>query len=62
MYHGIDVNLGNFPDCLTQHNIENETYFCDVNILDYVAPDELIPITIETISCESSDPRCTELH
>ena len=53
LYHDIDINLSNIPDCLAQHNKENETFFSGVNILDYVAPDELIPITIETIGCDS---------
>ena len=53
MYHDIDINLSNIPDCLVQHNKQNETFFSGVNILDYVAPDELIPITIETIDYDS---------
>ena len=47
LYYDIDINLSNIPDCLTHRNKEDETFFSDVNILDYVAPDELIPITIE---------------
>ena len=53
MYHDIDTNLSNIPDCLALHNKDNETFFSGVNILDYVAPCELIPIIIETISCDS---------
>ena len=52
-YHDIDVKLLSIPDYLVQHNKENETFFSGVNILDYVAPDELIPTTIETIGCDS---------
>ena len=47
VYHDIDINLSNIPDCLTQHNKENETFSSGVNILDNVAPDELIPITMD---------------
>ena len=53
LYHGIDINLSNIPDCLLLQNKENETFFTGVNILDYVAPCELILITIETIGCDS---------
>ena len=49
----IDINLPNTPDCFVQHHKENETFFSGVNELDYVAPDELIPKTIETIDCDS---------
>ena len=53
LYHDIDVKLLSIPDYLVQYNKENETFFSGVNILDYVAPDELIPTTIETIGCDS---------
>ena len=59
LYHDIDINLSNIPDCLVQHNKENEKFFSGVNVLDFVAPDELIPITIETIGCDSG---CIEIH
>ena len=53
LYHNIDINLSNIPDFLTQNNKKNEICFSGVNILDYVAPDELIPIAIETMGCYS---------
>ena len=48
LYHDIAINLSIIPDCSTQHNKEKETFFSSVNILDYVTPDELIPIPLET--------------
>ena len=53
LYYDIDINLSNIPDCLVLHNKENETVFSGLNLLDYVAPCELISITIETIGCDS---------
>ena len=52
LYHDIDIKLSSVPDYLVQHNKENETFFSGVNILDDVAPDELIPKTIKTIGCD----------
>ena len=36
-------------------NKENETFCSGVNILDYVAPDELFPIAVEPIGCDSKN-------
>ena len=52
LYHDIDIKLSSIPDYLVQHNKENETFFSGVNILDDVAPDELIPTTMKTIGCD----------
>ena len=38
---------------LIYNNKENETFFRGVNKLDYAVPDELIPITTETVDCDS---------
>ena len=53
LYYDIDINLSNIPDCLVLHNKENETVFSGLNLLDYVAPCELISVTIETTGCDS---------
>ena len=53
LYHDIDINLSNIPDCLVLQNKKNKIFFTGVNILDYVATCEFIPITIETIGCDS---------
>lgn len=49
----IDKNSLNFPDYLIQSKV-NKTLLSDVNVLDYVASDESIPIMIEAIDCGSS--------
>ena len=41
LYYDLDINLSNI-----------ETFFSGVNILDYVAPNELISIRIETTGCD----------
>ena len=42
MYYDIDINLCNIPDCLIQHKDSN------INVLDYVTLDELIPMILAT--------------
>ena len=56
MYHDINITLSNIPDCFIQHNKQNDTFFSGVNIMNYVAPDKLIPITIEKFDCDSNEP------
>ena len=53
LYYVIDKNSLNFPDYLIQSKV-NKTFLSDVNVLDYVASDESIPIMIEAIDCGSS--------
>ena len=52
LYYDDDLNLSNIPDYLIQPMV-NKTLFSDVNVLDYVAPDEPIAMTVETIDYDS---------
>ena len=52
LYYDDDLNLSNIPDYLIQPMV-NKTLFSDVNVLDYVAPDEPIAMIVETIDYDS---------
>ena len=66
MCYYIDINLSDIPDCLIQPKVY-KTFLSEVNVLDYAASDELIPMMIETVDCDTkicsvSDSRCIKFH
>ena len=52
LYNDVDINLSNIPDYLIQPKVSKKL-FSDVNVLDYVVPDELIAMMVETIDYDN---------
>ena len=52
MCYYIDINLSDIPDCLIQPKVY-KAFLSEVNVLDYAASDELIPMMIETVDCDT---------
>ena len=56
LYDDIIITLSNIPNRFIQHNKQNDAFFSGANVLNYVAPDKLIPITIAKFNCDSNEP------